>query len=375
MIKRHLEGTTMRTAILSLIILLAVAGCSKPVLDFRNAELSNGLFYGGGDNEPFTGTVTNVPQSYISIPTLAFNDVLYWHNQMMTTIESKDNTLYGTQLLCDVEVKEGLVDGAVNCSSPNTRKTRWFATYKDGLPDGEAAIFDASGEKAISKVSFVQGRLEGVQKTLSPNTGTLVLEIQYKDGKKEEVSMWNEVTGNRAASFQYKHDELNGLVKKWNSEGVLISEQIYVDGFADGPVKTWHSNGKIHEITVVRGSYIDGPYQQWNSDGKLLRSGKYNKGEFIPDALPEAEDSAETPINSMTQSEQSASQEAKNYDSFGDKYKDTPEYKDAYDCGLSALKEGSSPVRFCVGNYRDPSGIEMQGYSDAEKDFSSKRPE
>ena len=50
-------------------------------------------------------------------------------------------------------------------------------------------------------------------------------------------------------------------------------------------------------------------------------------------------------------------------------YKESNDYKSAYKCAIEGLKEGSSPVSFCVGNSRDPSKVEEKAYKDAEQDF------
>ena len=47
--------------------------------------------------------------------------------------------------------------------------------------------------------------------------------------------------------------------------------------------------------------------------------------------------------------------------------KNSRTYKDAYACGIEAIKDGSanSIVSFCIGNSHDPSKTEMQGFNDA----------
>ncbi|WP_147296210.1 hypothetical protein [Chromobacterium violaceum] len=50
--------------------------------------------------------------------------------------------------------------------------------------------------------------------------------------------------------------------------------------------------------------------------------------------------------------------------------KNSAEYREAYQCALNGLKEGSAGgAAFCVGNARDPSKLEEKAYADAERDF------
>lgn len=44
------------------------------------------------------------------------------------------------------------------------------------------------------------------------------------------------------------------------------------------------------------------------------------------------------------------------------------EYKEAYACGIEAVKAEMGPVAFCVGNAYDPSPTQMNAYAAAERD-------
>src|SRR6218665_1412757 len=66
--RKHMKGTKYVSAVA---VALLLAGCSKPVLDWRNAEVNNGLVYAMGENEPFTGNVTNIPREQLRKPIAA----------------------------------------------------------------------------------------------------------------------------------------------------------------------------------------------------------------------------------------------------------------------------------------------------------------
>ena len=58
--------SAIRSLMLPGVVLAATVvlpGCGGSVLDFRNAEISNGKLYKAGADAVFTGTVTNIPQA------------------------------------------------------------------------------------------------------------------------------------------------------------------------------------------------------------------------------------------------------------------------------------------------------------------------
>ncbi|WP_062082213.1 hypothetical protein [Caballeronia udeis] len=71
-------------------------------MDYRNAEISNGQIFAGGDNKPFSGHLTNLPEQQIrnSRNGLA---------QVMQVVGLGNQNFHGNSsaVLCDVDVKNG----------------------------------------------------------------------------------------------------------------------------------------------------------------------------------------------------------------------------------------------------------------------------
>ena len=194
------------------VLSLSLFGCSNQVLDHRNAEFNNGVIYAGNANEPFTGTVTNVPDIELlqnQNGFTAFGNVLVriafpgsnWSARALTTVSI---TGY-----CEVSVRKGILDGKTVCKAPGTDNDGTVMHFKGGLLDGTMKYYNstlARGEMA--EATFENGVLTGKETIYNPRT---------RDHDKIAVLHW--ANGALEGEFQY-----------WDLKGNLTDEGSYMDG-------------------------------------------------------------------------------------------------------------------------------------------------
>lgn len=150
-----MKGTS-RWAALGAALLLSA--CSNPVLDWRNAELSNGKIYESGSNEPFDGLVTNVPHGKLEPHLGALRTVLSNLNTFQSA--SMPALLGGMQYSCDVDVKDGLVADHLVCRYRDSEVVAYEGQLtEDGL-EGETVFHNAAGAR-VGVLPMDNGKVNG----------------------------------------------------------------------------------------------------------------------------------------------------------------------------------------------------------------------
>lgn len=253
---------------------MALAGCSKPVLDYRNAETPDGLIYAEGANEPFTGTVTHIPDAF-----------LMGYEGVYSRIMAAAGTRYSISpaLLCTVSARKGYVDGNASCYLPRTETKileadfatgqlsgkfvyyNWDnpdqkvieARFDGGQPDGTEKIYSASTGKLIKKIGWSRGKYDGDFTNYNGANSKVVLEGAFADGKYD--GQWRQYTADGKhliLKFSYDHGLRTGIAEGFDPQTgkrtTLVDK--WVDGKINGERKTWDKNGVLTSDDV----YVDG---------------------------------------------------------------------------------------------------------------------
>lgn len=137
---------------------LFLSACSKPVLDWRNADLSNGTIYEAGSNEPFDGLVTNVPHGKLEPQLGALTTVLGNLNTFQPA--SMSTLLSGMQYLCDVDVNEGLLADHFVCRYRDSQAVAYEGQLSGGGLEGETVFHNAAGAKMVV-LPMAKGKVSG----------------------------------------------------------------------------------------------------------------------------------------------------------------------------------------------------------------------
>lgn len=250
--KNHRSGLVVT----SLIAALAVAGCSGNTLDWRNAQVSNGKIYEGDANKPFSGKVTNVP-----FGTLYSGQGGY--QKIAGTAGSILAVLFGSSLLCDSEVDEGVPDGDVACKQPRSDIVQIKGHFEKGVMAGSFTMYDKSGKNAVLEVSYKEGQPDGTLKRYAPDTGKLVVEqslsVGVADGKYKE---WDAKTGNLLVEQNFSHGVLDGDLVRKDADGNVLAKGSYSNGKFTGFESFYQSYNsyKGPDFVIVKGNklYEDG---------------------------------------------------------------------------------------------------------------------
>lgn len=185
---------------------LAITGCSQKI-DARQLQLNNGLNYKIGDNDPYTGTVTNVPV-----------------NEFARV--SADGS-------CVAEMKSGIVDGKVTCVTPDSKQL-YEGTWRQGKRDGTEKVWFPETGQLVSVGEWKDGRKNGVHQRFNPMASKLISESHWSNGSKDGQEKHWDVSGSvLLVDLEWKDGKKTGFSKAGTTE------EHYVDGKLDGVVKTY----------------------------------------------------------------------------------------------------------------------------------------
>ncbi|GAB3781385.1 toxin-antitoxin system YwqK family antitoxin [Dyella agri] len=269
--------------------LLALTGCSHPVLDYRNAEVSDGLIYAGGANEPFSGTVTHVPDSFMMNGeghAKFMNEMggaKYATARFVQAILGRDSSTS----LCTISVRKGYVDGLAACYRPQSDtqiieahfvvgqlsgKFVYYnpdkpgeklaeGSFEEGQPDGTQKIYSASTGELREKMHWSHGLYDGDYVTYNETNGKVVLKGAFVQGKREGTWMEYATTGEPLIAKEgYRHGLLQGVQEVFDADTGKRTRLVdqWVDGKISGSRKTWDKNG----VLIDDETYADGTLVQ-----------------------------------------------------------------------------------------------------------------
>ena len=144
------------------------------------------------------------------------------------------------------------------------------------IPDGAVKEYYESG-KLMEEADYKNGKREGISKWYYEN-GLLKGERNYKDGKLDGIIKWYYSTGSLGTEFNYKSGKLEGLTKLYWENGNIKAEHNYKDGKRDGVNKQYYESGELRFIYLFKnGQRIS--RKTYNRSGKLLSEQNDHKGQ------------------------------------------------------------------------------------------------
>ncbi|HDS1187933.1 toxin-antitoxin system YwqK family antitoxin [Stenotrophomonas maltophilia] len=215
-----------RWAALGAVLLLSA--CSKPVLDWRNAELSNGTIYESGSNEPFNGRVTNVPHGKLEPHLGALRTVLSNLNTFQKA--SMPALLGGMQYLCDADVKDGLVADHFVCRYPDSQVVSYEGQLAEGGLEGETVFHNAGGARVVV-LPMEAGKVNGrVRIYFAENPEQLSMEADVVDNGFNGELVGYHLNGQIRSKGQYANSVPTGVWEGRRKEDGTLSERIKYEG-------------------------------------------------------------------------------------------------------------------------------------------------
>jgi hypothetical protein len=268
MLKRYLCFKRIAVAAIGGMALIALSGCAREPLDFRNAEVSNGKIYAEGANEPFDGRVTNVPERLIVPKQLAGPGA-----QFTSPFSAVGNVSWyaldfgADNSLCDTEVEAGLPTGKMVCKYPSSEMVRYELSLESGRLQGGVKYYGPPpSNRLLASAGFDQGRLEGKHEAFHPRTGKKVWEGTWKAGLLDgEETGWYLSTGNMFFKAHYKNGKAEGPVIRYAEDGTtVIYRATFANGLKDGLEESFSTTGKPGNYTQWRAGKKHGVHRYWN---------------------------------------------------------------------------------------------------------------
>lgn len=251
-------------AIIPAVLSLAVMGCSQEVLEFRNAEISNGKIYREGEDLPFSGRVENIPYTQLAPRSLttaihrALGGYTSLENAHYGRDQRKDIREYPNtnKLLCSASFEDGTPHGDVACASEGASGTQLeFAFTDDGNFDLTAYSSVRAGVPVI-QAHFVGDRLHGDFEVLSSKSGDVLYTAPYEGGRiNGTVIAHHAVTGVLVDETEMVNSAKHGEYRRYADDGSTLWQRIsFANGQLDGPYEIYAANGDV----VSKGTVVNG---------------------------------------------------------------------------------------------------------------------
>lgn len=265
--------------------LLTLAGCSKPVLDWRNAQQSNGVIYAGDSNTPFSGTVTHAPIEFIAWNADGFQKSLMdagnaIHGSILTTTHG------GGDIDCTFSVRNGYLDGKTICSLETSDEEIIEANFSKGSLSGKFVYFNPiHPDQKLIDGSFDQGLPDGEQKIYSFFTGALHIKKEWSDGIADgRFVVYNETNGKVTMEASFDKGKLDGICKKYTPDGKQLTIlRRFKDGQLDGVEEDFDPETGKRTVLVDKwvDNKIEGERKTWNPNGALTKDEIYANGTLV----------------------------------------------------------------------------------------------
>ena len=112
-------------------------------------------------------------------------------------------------------------------------------------------------------------------------SGNLMEETNYKNGKREGISRWYYETGILKGERNYKEDKLDGIIKWYYDTGSLGTEFNYKNGKLEGLTKLYWENGNLKAEHYYENGKREGTNKQYYNSGELRFIYTFKNGKRI----------------------------------------------------------------------------------------------
>ena len=140
------------------------------------------------------------------------------------------------------------------------------------IPDGIVRAYYQSGA-LMEEAHYLNGKREGMS-TWYYETGTVKGERPYKADKLDGIIKWYYTTGSLGTEFNYKNGNLEGLTKLYWENGNLKAEDYYENGRREGRKTLYYNSGELRFVyTYKNGRKIN--RKEYSTSGNLIATETY----------------------------------------------------------------------------------------------------
>jgi antitoxin component YwqK of YwqJK toxin-antitoxin module len=120
------------------------------------------------------------------------------------------------------------------------------------------------------------------KKLLRFSNGAVHMELEFKDGSRDILNgPFKEYfeDGKIKTEGFYENNKWHGLIKDYNSDGLLIAEAMMRNGIENGEDISYHNNGNLKQKATKENGILNGLVEVYNEDGILSMDQVYKNGE------------------------------------------------------------------------------------------------
>lgn len=162
--------------------------------------------------------------------------------------------------------------------------------YKNNEMEGEwiGSMISLNESNKVLQLNFVNGKREGINNKIKNNK---IYYQNYKNDLLNGKSLEYLILDNqlkfdtinqkviKLAELNYTDDKLNGKAKYYNSEGLLVSEGMYVDSLKNGNWIRYDYEKELIENSNFNNDLLDGKFELKKKNGEIIELGSYEFGE------------------------------------------------------------------------------------------------
>lgn len=101
---------------------------------------------------------------------------------------------------------------------------------------------------------------------------------ELRDGLPIQRGFVEGTTYRYEATFD-ENDDYHGLYKEWHTNGTLIKECIWENGYKNGSYKTWYPSGTLQKECTYKNGNKDGIYKYYYASGRIKEESNYFDGD------------------------------------------------------------------------------------------------
>lgn len=293
----------------AIMIPLVLAACSGKTLDARNADVVNGKLYQRGENSPFSGAVTNVANGLVFSASPGFEQVSSTVGKAILyseQISSYDSTAMANvqqymmaigmhplvtnpetaRVLCDVRVRDGLLDGAVKCKRARSEDVVLETTMSSGQLSGKLTAYRfENGTQHVALVAgFKAGKLDGKEEIYSRHSDKLIHRMSWSDGVGDgNEEAFDDHTGKRVMQVKNVDGMIDGDYVEYSPDGERVIHRLTFEKGVPVGVEEWFDpkSGKLTGRAEYANGKLQGAVKRWDANGKLIYEREFQNGEML----------------------------------------------------------------------------------------------
>ena len=212
--------------------------------------------------------------------------------EMEMSIKMKHSTMFLLLLVVimgSCSPKPGTVEGVVGTGYPDGAVVHAY----EGLT-GRVKVILYDGERIIGEGDYLNEQPDGAWTDYDKSSGQVVQVTNFLNGQRHGVALsFNNRNGQLETKATYNRGVLHGQSLTYQSRKI-VEEQHYENGQLNGIAKKYYTNGTIKEEAPYVNGTLHGIATWYKESGELLFQYEYDNGNFVKDVTPASTEATES---------------------------------------------------------------------------------